>query len=57
MENNIKKLIKIISLILGNEKVLTIFELGVQDCNNTEIFFIEFTRIRKYMYLSATQSP
>jgi trans-aconitate methyltransferase len=50
MESNIKKLIKITSQILGNEKVLTIFELGAQDGNNTEIFHRIYKNSKIYAF-------
>ena len=38
MEDNIKKLIKVILRIIGDKRTLTIFELGPRNCNNIEIF-------------------
>ena len=50
METNIKKLIKLIPQILGDRKVLTIFELGARDCNNTEIFHNTYTESKIYAF-------
>jgi len=50
MEDNIRKLIKVIPLILRDKEVLTIFELGPRDCDNTEIFHNTYTRSKIYAF-------